>query len=374
MSKYFDYNASAPTREEVIDAMTEVLRGPAGNPSSMHGAGRAARGLLDQARQSLASLVGADPSRVVFTSGATEANNYALRGFLHAHPEGTAVVTTIDHHSLLATVDALEAAGSRVVRLSVDGQARPDLERIRELCESGPCIVSTAWANGETGHIADVAGLSQAVTEGSLLHMDGAQAVGRIPVCLGDNVDMLSLSAHKFGGPKGVGAVVVGDQALPPLLTGGPQESGLRAGTENLAGIVGMGVAAQLCSREMESETARLGGLRESLWQRLDQALPGLLRLTPAEGLANTLTLALAGIGADVVVAALDLCGFAVSTGSACAAGAPEPSHVVVGLGVEERYRRGVVRISMGPATTPADVDGLALAFIETVSRARKAV
>ncbi len=373
MSKYFDYNASAPTREEVIEAMSAVLRGPAGNPSSMHAAGRAARSLLDQARQSLAELVGAEPQRVVFTSGATEANNYALRGFLRAQPQASAIITTIDHHSLLATVDALEAAGSRVVRLAVDSQARPDLQRIRELCEAGPCIVSTAWANGETGHVADVEGLANAVTEGSLLHMDGAQAVGRIPVCLGSDIDMLSLSAHKFGGPKGVGAVVVGGQTLPPLLTGGPQESGLRAGTENLAGIVGMGVAAELCSREMQTETLRLADLRDSLWQRLNQSLPGLLRLTPADGLANTLTLAVAEIGADVIVAALDLAGYAVSTGSACAAGAPEPSHVVVALGVQERYRRGVIRISMGPATTPADVEGLGSALIESVNRARQA-
>lgn len=373
MSKYFDYNASAPTRDEVIEAMTEVMRGPAGNPSSMHQAGRAARGLLDRARQSLANLVGADPRRVVFTSGATEANNYALRGFLAAHPEGSAVITTIDHHSLLATVDSLEAAGASVVRLPVDGRARPALERIRELCEAGRCIVSTAWANGESGHIADVAGLRDAVTEGSLLHMDGAQAVGRIPVCLGDDIDMLSLSAHKFGGPKGVGAVVVGPQALPPLLTGGPQESGLRAGTENLAGIVGMGVAAELCIGEMQSETARLRDLRELLWQRLDQALAGLLRITPSDGLANTLTIALADVGADVIVAALDLAGYAVSTGSACAAGAPEPSHVTVGLGIEERYRRGVIRMSMGPATASGDVEGLAAAFIDAVTRARRA-
>jgi cysteine desulfurase len=375
MGRYFDYNATAPARPEVVAAVAAAMGEGIGNPSSMHGAGRRARALLDEARTRLAALVGTDPRNVTFTSGATEANNLALRGFAATHPGGAIVITTIDHHSVVATADALAAGGYHVERLAVDERARPDFARIRELTESRPCIVATSWANGESGHVADVEALVASVAPGSHLHLDGAQAVGRIPVRMGNGVASLALSAHKFAGPRGVGALVTsgGGADLAPILTGGPQENGRRAGTENLAGAVGLGVAAECAGDDMRSEAERLSGLREGLWHLLSTRIADLHRISPADGLPNTLTLAVTRPGGDVIVTALDLQGFAVSTGSACAAGAPEPSHVVRGLGVPLAYRAGVVRISMGRGTTADDVGQLADAFVAVVARAREA-
>jgi len=375
MSGYFDYNATNPTRPEVIRAIAAAMAADVGNPSSMHAAGRRARFLLDEARAQVAALMSADARRVVFTSGATEANNLALRGFAAAHPDGAIVTTEIDHVSILAPAAALRSEGYRVNVLPVDGNGKPDYVRVRGLTEAGRCLVATSWANGESGHVCDISRLAASVADGSLLHLDAAQAAGRIPVHVGDGVHMLSMSAHKFGGPRGAGALVLHCEPseIAPLLHGGPQEGGLRPGTENLASIVGLGVAATCAAREMQGEVSRLRTLRERLWAKLERGVEGILRISPLDGLPNTLTVALAVIGGDVITAALDLLGFAVSTGAACAAGAPEASHVVRGLGVADDHRRGVVRMSMGRETTEDDVDRLAEAFAGVVQRAREA-
>jgi cysteine desulfurase len=277
--------------------------------------------------------------------------------------------------SVLAPAAALKSEGYRVEVLSVDSNGSPDCARIRSLTAAGTCLVATSWANGESGHVCDVAQLATAVANGSLFHLDAAQAAGRIPVRLGGGIHMASLSAHKFGGPRGVGALVLScdPTAIAPLLRGGPQEGGLRPGTENLASIVGFGVAASCATREMPAEITRLQGLRDRLWTRLAHDVPDIHRISPRDGLPNTLTVALASIGGDVLTAALDLRGFAVSTGAACAAGAPEPSHVVRGLGIPEAFRRGVVRLSMGRETTSEDVERLADVFADVVQHVRKA-
>lgn len=373
MRGYFDYNATTPTRPEVIEAMSEAMSEPLGNPSSMHAHGRRARHYIDQARDRLALLLGAKPRQIVFTSGATESNNLAMRGFVARKRDATIVTTNIEHVSVLATADALAAAGAGRKTLRVDSQARPDYDELRRTTEAGICLVATAWANGETGHIADMGALTGSIAEGSLLLMDAAQAVGRIPTRLGNGVDMISLSAHKFGGPRGIGALALADDIIAKTSTGGPQERSLRPGTENLPGIVGMGIAAELRRREMDAEAARLRPLRERIWQRLSGALTDLIRISPDDGLPNTLTVAVGNVGADVMLAGLDISGFSVSAGSACAAGAPEPSHVAIGLGVEERFLRGVVRISAGWDTTTDDADALVEAMTTVVARARKA-
>jgi len=375
MSGYFDYNATNPTRPEVVEAVSAAMTADVGNPSSMHAAGRRARLLLDDARAQVAALVGAQPRAVVFTSGATEANNLALHGFAVRHPDGAIVTTEIDHVSILAPAASLRTDGYRVEVLPVDRDGTPDYARIRALTETCTCLVATSWANGESGHVCDVSRLTASVADRSLLHLDAAQAAGRIPVHVGGGVHMLSLSAHKFGGPRGVGALVLDCEAteIAPLLRGGPQEGGLRPGTENLAGITGLGSASSCAVREMQVELVRLSTLRERLWTRLEREVAGILRISPTDGLPNTLTVALSAIGGDVLTAALDLRGFAVSTGAACAAGAPEPSHVVRGLGIAEGYRRGVVRMSMGRRTSPDDVERLADAFADIVRHARKA-
>ncbi len=373
MRRYFDYNATAPTRPEVVEAMAAVLREGLGNPSSMHAHGRRSRQLLDQARARVARLIGCAPRELIFTSGASESNNLALRGFVARNPGCPLITTAIEHHSVLETVKALARHGCPVVVLDVDRAARIDPERLRSLTGQDRCLVAIGWVNGETGHIADLDAIFGSVGPQTVLHLDAAQAVGRIPVRLRDGVHLLALSAHKFGGPWGVGALVVRTDAVEPTVTGGPQERGLRAGTENLAGIVGMGVAAELAAGEIAGEGERQRSLRESLWARVAARLPGLVRVTPADGVPGTLTIALDGLGADVVVAGLDLAGFSVSTGSACAAGAPEPSHVMRALGLDERHRTGVIRISLGNATTASDVAALAEALERVVERARVA-
>jgi cysteine desulfurase len=374
MRAYFDYNASSPTLPEVAAEMARVLAEHPGNPSSMHAEGRRARSLIEAARDRLAAVLSTSSRRVVFTSGATEANNTALRGFAATNPDAAIVTTAIEHHSVLATVASLEATGTRIERVGVSRDAVPDRERVAAASRQGACLVSIALANGETGHVIDVEAVRGVLAPGTLLHVDAAQAVGRIPVRIDSAIDLLSLSAHKFGGPTGVGALVIPDDLKwRSLLSGGPQERGVRAGTENVAGIVGLGLAAEIAAARMSAESARLSALREELWQRLSGELADLVRITPEHGLPNTLTVAVGGLGSDVIVAGLDLAGYAVSTGSACAAGAPEPSHVMKALGLDRRYADGVVRMSMGHATTSDAANGLATAFVEVVGRARKA-
>jgi len=373
MRAYFDYNASSVPLPEAGEAVARVLAGGHGNPSSMHAEGRAARAVIERARDQLAGLLGVGSRRIVFTSGATEANNTALRGFAAAHGDATIVTTQIEHHSLLVTAAALESRGTRIVRLAVDVDGQPDLGALEREAHDHRCLVSLGLANGETGHVLDLERVRAVLPAEATLHVDAAQAVGRIPFSL-ETGDLLSLSAHKFGGPRGVGALVVPDTlAWLPLLTGGPQERGLRAGTENVAGIAGMGAAAEACARNMAAEAERLSSLRDDLWRVLTASIDRIIRLTPVDGLPNTLTVAVAAVSSDVMVAGLDLAGYSVSAGSACAAGAIEPSHVVRALLIGAAYAGGVVRISMGHATTRAEVDGLSKAFVEVTARARKA-
>ncbi|MFP6626077.1 MAG: cysteine desulfurase family protein [Deltaproteobacteria bacterium] len=377
MKGYFDYNATAPLRPEAAGRFAEVLAADVGNPSSMHQWGRRASDILDQARHSLATALGVAARTVVFTSGATESNNLAIRGTLAANPTMGTVTTTIEHASILKTLEALEETGTPVARLAVDANGLFDMEELGDLCSRGPQLLSMGWANGESGHLADVQGAAACVTAAatdSILHVDAAQAFGRVPVSVPEGVDLLSVSAHKFGGPTGVGALVVArDDIIESVTNGGSQEGGLRAGTENLAAIAAMAAAAEAATADLEKEGRRLVALREELWALLEARLNGIVRVSPADGLPNTLSIALEHPHQDVSVAGLDLAGYAVSTGAACAAASPEPSHVIDGLGLALNYRRGVVRISMGHATTADEVEGLAAAFVAVVQRARRA-
>ncbi len=378
MNGYFDYNATAPTRPEVVEAIASALRDTAGNPSSMHVGGRRARALIDQARDRSAALVGVHPSEIYFTSGATESNNLAMRGFARLHPAAHLAAPNFEHHSVLRTLDDLEREGTRVTRLAVDAAGQVAPGALRALVDDEPdrALLVVGAANGESGHITDLDSMLADCDERVVVHIDAAQTLGKIRYRMPERATFLAASAHKFGGPSGAGLLAVregAEQSVAPLLTGGPQEAGMRAGTENLAGIVGMGVAAEIALKELDAEVGRLGALRDRLWQSLATELGDVLRLTPADGLPNTLTIAVGGIAADVAVAGLDLDGFQVSTGSACAAGAPEPSHVVKALDIDPAYHGGVMRISMGRDTDPAAVDGLRAAITSVVSRARAA-
>ncbi len=381
MSKYFDYNATAPVRPEVVEAMRSALEEPLGNPSSMHAWGRRAHAVIDEARHSVAALLGCRAKQVLFTSGATESNNLAIGGYcarrLIAGIPARIITTEVEHISILAAADAARIRGAETQRLKVGPDGSLDFNQLHRLAGSGSGLMSIASANGESGHCPALGRIKQALSKYVLLHVDAAQAVGRIPTRFDENIiDVMSLSTHKCGGPCGVGALLLGERAeaeILPIMYGGPQEEGLRPGTQNLAGIAGMGEAARCIAVELRNEERRLRALREELWNRLQEALSGVFRISPSDGLPNILTVSVPQLKSETLIAGLDLAGFAVSSGSACAAASPEPSHVIQGLAVPPRYRNGVVRISMGHDTKSADVEELAEAFVKVVGRAREA-
>ncbi len=359
MRIYLDHNATAPLRPEARDAMVAFL-GPPANPSSAHREGARARAAVEAARADVAALVGAAPGEIVFTSGATEANNLALRGALaFAGAAPTLVTTAIEHASVLEPARAVAGARLRVVGVDADG--RVGVEAIRAAA-TGAALASVGLANGEVGAVAPVAEIASAVgPAGLLVHSDAAQAVGRIPVDVRRlGVDLLSLSSHKLGGPAGVGALWVRPGVrIAPLLLGGPQERGRRAGSENVAAIVGFGAAAGVALRELSRAGAAARALTDRLWEGLAARVPGVARNGPGDEprLPNTLNVSFAGCAGESLVVLLDLAEVAVSAGSACAAGAVEPSHVLLAMGRDSTAARGGLRLSVGPSTTADDID-----------------
>jgi cysteine desulfurase len=374
---YFDYNASSLLRPEAAAAMQKWIEAGGGNPSSMHARGRHARIAIEDARRHVAALTGGAAARdIVFNSGATESNNTVLRAFAAARPDAPIVVSTVEHHSIVATADDLEQRGHRIVRLEAQADAGLDFSPLGGLSASSPCLVSLGLANGESGAVLDVAALLDASPPSAFVHLDAAQAAGRLHVPFGGRVDALSMSGHKFGSPSGIGALFLSERlraVLKPLLTGGPQEWALRAGTPNVPGIVAMGAAAEAALRSRDTDNERLSAIRDRLWERLSSSAADLLRITPASGLANTLTIAAADCNADSMIASLDMSGFCISAGSACAAGSTEPSHVMKALGLPKRWHGGVLRISLGWATREDDASALADALIAVVRRSREA-
>jgi len=357
---YLDHNASAPLRPEARAAVTGALD-VAGNPSSAHREGTRARSLIERARGEVAALVGAAPAEIVFTSGATEANNLALRGALALRP-GRLVTTAVEHASVLETA---RAVAPDLAEVGVDGGGRPSVPEVAAACTPGTTLVSVGLANGEVGTLAPVAEIVRAIAgNGTLVHTDAAQAAGRIAIdvrALG--IDLLSLSGHKLGGPTGVGALWVRrGVALAPHTTGGPQERDRRAGTENVAGIAGFGAAARAARLELAGTGPRMATLRNRLWAGISAALPDAVENGPSDDarLPNTLNLTIPGVAGESLLVLLDLAGVAVSLGSACAAGAPAPSHVLRAMGLDEAAARSALRLSLGPATTADDVDAVA--------------
>ncbi|MBI1207300.1 MAG: aminotransferase class V-fold PLP-dependent enzyme [Azospirillum sp.] len=352
ISVYLDYNASAPLRTAVRDAMVEAL-GSTGNPSSVHRFGRNCRAMVERARRQVASLAGVQPAEVVFTGGGTEANNLALAGWSGAR----VLVSAAEHDSVLAAAPEAE-------RIAVDGDGVIDLAALDAglAAPAGgrPTLVSVMLANNETGVIQPIAEVARiAHRRGALVHCDAVQAAGRLAIArdaLG--VDLLSLSAHKLGGPQGVGALIVADGIAPAaLLKGGGQERRRRAGTENVAGIVGFGAAADLAAREL-CDMARLAALRDDLEQSLTRLAPDLAVLgAKAPRLANTSCLALAGLAGETQVMALDLAGVAIGAGAACSSGKVQPSHVLAAMGIDPRTAAGAIRISLGWASSQDDID-----------------
>ncbi|MFM8679566.1 MAG: cysteine desulfurase family protein [Alphaproteobacteria bacterium] len=361
---YLDWNAGAPMRASARAALVAAL-GRAGNPSSVHGPGREARRLVEEARSSVGALVGAPARSVVFTSGGTEANALALCGL--ALP---VAASAVEHASVLAR-------GEDAIRLPVDADgvvSLPGLAAI--LAGRGPTLVSVMAANNETGVVQplrEIAGLVHG--HGGLFHCDAVQAAGRIPLdmrALG--IDLLSLSAHKIGGPQGVGALVAGDvPGLKAILRGGGQEGGLRAGTENVAGIVAFGAAAREAAAEAAG-FATLGSLRDALERGCQEAAPGTVAIAArAPRIANTSCLSIPGAEAATIVMAMDLAGFAISAGSACSSGKVRPSHVLAAMGVAPEIRSGAVRVSLGPAISLDEAGRFAAEWGRIAARLRDA-
>jgi len=365
---YLDWNASAPLRPAGGEAVRAALK-LCGNPSSVHGEGRAARRLIEQAREEVAALVGADARNVVFTSGGTEANALALsptieRGADKA-PRDRLLVSEIEHPSVLG---GGRFAPSAVERIPVTSNGAVDVVKLeRRLGEldhgSSRPLVSVMAANNETGVIQPVVRASEIVhRHGGLLHVDAVQAAGRMPLNIHElGADLLTLSAHKIGGAKGAGALIKRDEALhftEPLIRGGGQERGARAGTENVAAIGAFGAAAAECRRSLAAETAHMAALRDRLEAGLRASTAeAVIFGSQAERLPNTTLVAMPGGKAETLVIGFDLDGVAVSSGSACSSGKVAPSHVLAAMGVPSELARGAIRVSLGPATTEDEID-----------------
>jgi cysteine desulfurase len=372
---YLDHNATTPLDPRVLEAMLPILRDSFGNPSSIHWFGQQARAAMDDARAQVAALVGAHPSEVVFTSSGTEADNAALRGVAGEAREGRRRIlyAGFEHHAVMHTARALGEEGWPVETLRVGHDGVVDMEDLQGKLGDDCALVCVMLANNETGvvqPVAEVARLSHA--HGATVHCDAVQAAGKVPVDIAAlGTDTLALSAHKFYGPKGVGALVVKrGTKLRAWSRGGSQERNRRAGTENVAGIVGMGHAAMLARTEMPSESPRLTALRDALEERL-RAECGALRNGDGPRVPNTANLSFPGVEAESLLMALDLAGVAVSTGAACAAGAVQPSHVLRAMGLSMERVQSSIRFSLGRSSDEATVARATEAVTAAIARQR---
>lgn len=361
---YLDWNATAPLRQEARAALHEALA-LAGNPSSVHAEGRAARHLVEQAREDVAALVGAEPANVFFTSGGTEANMLALTPAIETatekRPRERLLISAIEHASVRTGGRFPSGA---TVQVPVTPAGRIDLAVLAEAAGHAPRpLVSLMLANNETGVVQPIAQAAAIVhAAGGLLHVDAVQGPGRLACDIGVlGADLLTLSAHKIGGPKGVGALVRKSEDIhfpDPLVRGGGQERGLRAGTENVAGIAAFGAAAAVARTQLAAEAAHMRTLRDLVERGLKAISPDAVIFgEEAERLPNTTLFSAAGMKAETAVIAFDLEGVAVSSGAACSSGKVQPSHVLAAMGVAPALTRGAVRVSLGHGTTEADID-----------------
>lgn len=366
---YLDNNATTPlhpmVKEEIIKAM-DVF----GNPSSLHQFGRAAKVMMVEAREAVASFIGASPEEIVFTGSGSEANNTVLSilacpskqcSYFESIKFNKVITSVIEHPCVMETVKCLSGRNTVVKYINVDRYGKIIMDELEEELKRGPALVSIMTANNEIGTIQDIKKIAQlAHRYESLIHTDAVQAVGKIPVKVNDwGVDFLTLSAHKLYGPKGIGALYIHKNTpFCPLIRGGHQENGRRAGTENTLGIVGFGKAVELRKAEMAAEYERLLSYKEKLKEGLQSKIEHIhFNGHPEDCLANTLNVSFPGAEGEAILLYLDLAGIAVSTGSACASGSLDPSHVLLGIGVPIEYAHGSIRISMGRDTAEEDID-----------------
>jgi cysteine desulfurase len=375
---YLDHNATTPVHPEVLEAMVPYFSDRFGNSSSAHRFGRAPREKMEEARKSVAALLGCGAGEVVFTSGGTESDNAAIKGAAFASEESRRHIVTsaVEHHAVLHTCRYLEERfGCRVSCLAVDEHGRVDPAAVREAVTDETALVTLMMANNETGTLNDLAEIGRITREkGVLFHTDAVQAVGKVPIAVDDlRVDMLSMSGHKIYGPKGVGALYVRrGVSADPFMHGGGHEGGRRAGTENVPGIVGLGKASRVALSGIDERAARLAELCDYLWQRVVETIPDVrLNGHPTERLPNTANISFPRIEGESAMMMLDNKGVALSTGSACSSEDLEPSHVLTAMGVSNLDARGALRFSLGRDSRREEIDAVMAVLPGIISRLR---
>lgn len=360
---YLDYAATTPTAPEVIETMLPYFKNIFGNPSSLHSLGQEARRAVEEAREKVASFIGANPEEITFTSGGTESNNFALKGVAYAlKSKGSHIITScIEHHSITEPCKFLEKQGFNVTYLNVDKFGLVDPQDVAKAITNKTILISIMHANNEIGTIQPIAEIAKIAKEHNIyFHTDSVQTFGHIPINVNElGVDMLSVSAHKLYGPKGVGALYIRKGTkLCSFMHGGDQEKGRRASTHNVAGIVGLGRAVQLAQEEMLSEMERLSSLRDKLIKgilsRIDHTR---LNGHPIQRLPNNVNVSVEYIEGESMILNLDMEGIACSTGSACTSSSLEPSHVLIGIGLSHELAHGSLRFTLGRYTQEGDID-----------------
>ncbi len=377
---YFDHNATTCPRREVVDAMLPYFLERFGNASSLHFFGQENREAIDGARANVASLINAEPEEVIFTSGGTESDNLAIRGALRARrrisPSNRIVTSQIEHPAVLKTCRDLEEEGCRVSYVPCDETGVVRLDLLDEALTGDTAVVSVMLANNETGVIQPIKEISAlARSRGAVFHVDAVQGMGKIPVDVdGLGVDLLSISAHKFYGPKGIGALYVRrGTALEAVYTGGSHGCGLRPGTENIPGIVGFGEAARISKENLPREMERIGRLRDRLERGALARVDGVaVAGASAPRVPNTSGMIVSRVEGEAIMLRLSMIGFAISSGSACSSGANEPSYILTAMGFDPGIAQGGIRVSLGVANTDEEVDAFLEAFPSVVARLRE--
>ncbi len=376
-SAYFDNNATTPIDPEVFEAMEPFLRGGFGNPSSPHSLGRAAREALENARHSVARLIGAEAGEIIFTSCGTESNNAAIASALQMDPDRIGVVTTqVEHSAVLKPLEhAARRGGAVVTRLPVSNDGIVDCNAFEAALDDGTALASVMWANNETGVISPIARLAAiAQAKGVLFHTDAVQAVGKVPISVADlPIHFLSISGHKLYAPKGIGALYVrSGTRFHPLLRGGGQENERRGGTENVALAVALGKACDLAGARLDADSQHVTSLRDRFEQTALE-IPGVYRNGhPTLRLAGTSNLTFEGVDSEAILLLLDQAGFSVSAGSACTSGSLHPSHVLTGMGLPTERARGALRFSFGRFNTLAEIERLVETLPSIIAKVRE--
>ena len=374
---YFDHNATTPLQPKVMEAMLPWLAQQYGNASSRHEYGRAARRAIDEARSKVAAAIGANFTEVVFTSGGSEANNLFIKGAAACMKPGLLAVSAIDHPCIIKPAEQLAKHGWLLQKLRVDEDGRVDAQKYQAILAQKPKLVSVMYANNETGVVQDIESLSiQAKVAGAWFHTDAVQVLGKLALDFrrmnAAGVHAMTLSAHKIGGPKGVAALVLDKRVeIEPLIAGGGHERGLRSGTENVAAIVGFGVACEYVVHALTYSRAIVLALRERLEQGL-YSMGARIFGAGVERLPNTVYFALPNLDGETLVGHLDRAGFAVASGAACSSANPESSHVLQAMGVSPDVARGAVRISLGASNTEEQAESFLITLQSTVEKLQR--